>query len=371
MLRGSACQRSGSFASSIDVPAASCSASTTSASAPACAFSSCVHLSMRCSASSSFAAAASFACFGASSRKRGQLAEQRGQRVGRRRRLLGKPVGERMLEARARALLLVLAIETSLERLASGLGAQVAFLVVGKAQRLPAAIELDHRREDRPGPRGERLELGQDGIRFGGLAVPVDDGVDPLPREPRHAAILLSGNVGDPAQSLRRLHAIRGRLARLGVLRGDRQLDERGFVADRRDRGAATIRIGRTARDIGADRVGARVGFEERGGERGVGRLAKLRAERFGDCRTDARRSVSAAHAAISATPSVQRLAAARRTSGEGSPASRDASSSESAGNAATPSTRRAGSASRCAAERNSLPTMDDQGAASARIPFA
>jgi hypothetical protein len=62
--------------------------------------------------------------------------------------------------------------------------------------------------------------------------------------------------------------------------------------------------------------------------------------------------SASFVHAAASATVLLQRFAAARRTSGAGSPASSEASTSESAGSSATPVTRRAGSVSRWASGR-------------------
>ena len=240
----------------------------------------------------------------------------------------------------------MLAIEARLQRLAGGVAAREARRVVAELQRLPAAIELDHRGEDRAGPGRQRLQLRQDRVRFGASALAVRDRVDPLPREPRHAAILVLGGVGELAQSLGRVHALGGRHARFRMLRGERELDQRAFVADRGDRAAAALRLRRAARDVGADRVGARVGRLRNAVARAASSVCASAAPSAAASANRTAGSVSLSQAAASAPRPAQRLAAAMRTSGAGSPASSAASSSESGGSSATPATRRAGSAS-------------------------
>ena len=211
----------------------------------------------------------------------GEFLQQSGQRLRRRGRFcLRKPFLEAAIEAGARALLLVLAIETRLQRLARDVAARETRRIVGELQRFPPAIELDHRGEHRAGPRRQRLELLQDRVRFGSVSLAACDRIDPLARGPGNAAILVFGGVGELAQSLRGLHALRGRLARFRMRRGERKLDQRTFVADRGDRVPATLRLRGAPRGVGADVVGARVGGYERRRARGIVRLRERGTER-------------------------------------------------------------------------------------------
>ncbi len=115
----------------------------------------------------------------------------------------------------------------------------------------------------------------------GGLALAIGDRVDALPREAGHAVILVPGGVGEPAQPVGRAHALRRGHARFRMLGGERDLDQRVFVADAGDRDAAALGVPRAACDVGADRVGAALGAEQHRGRFGVLRVGKRGAERM------------------------------------------------------------------------------------------
>jgi len=100
------------------------------------------------------------------------------------------------------------------------------------------------------------------GFRF--LIQTLFDRIDPLPREPGYAVILVLCRLGEFVQAFRRSHAFGGRQSRLRMLGGKRKLDQRVFIANSGDRDAAAFRILRAARHLGADRIGAMVCLEQR-----------------------------------------------------------------------------------------------------------
>ncbi len=243
---------------------------------------------MRCSASSSFDSAAVAGVFPSACAQFRELAEQHGQRVRRGGRFrLRKPFAKAALELRTRTLLFMLTGEARLERLARRFAARETDRVVAEMQRLPAAIELDHRREDRAGLVRQRLQVGENGIRCGDLALAIRNGIDPLPRKPGHAAVLVLGRFGELAQPFRGMHAFRGRHSRFRVLGSECKLDQRAFLADRGDRGSAARGIRRASRHLGTDRIGTGTGFEECRRASGVARFRNHGGQRGGQGKTD------------------------------------------------------------------------------------
>ena len=248
----------------MDVPAASCSASATSASASPRAWSSCVHSSMRRSASSSFASAARSPHPAASSRSAPSSVRRPASASG----VAGgsclptQSLTRRSNRARVRCSSCSRSKRAWMAwRAASQRARRAASSPI--CQRLPAAIEFDHRGENRAGRGCQRFQLRQDRVRFGRLAGAIRDGLDPLPREPRHAVILVPGGVGELVQALRRVHALRGGHSHCRMLGADRDLDQRVLVAERGDRDAPAVRVRRAARHLGSDRIGALVGLQQ------------------------------------------------------------------------------------------------------------
>ncbi len=178
-------------------------------------------------------------------------------------------------ESRSGPLLVVLAIETRLQDVADRIAARETPGFAAHVQRLPAAIEFDHGGEYRAGIVREQLQIFQNRVGFGDLARVVVQRVDPLPRQPRDAPVLVLCRVGELAQSFRRPHPLGGRHPRLGVFRGKRKLDQRLLVADAGNRGAATIGIHRAARDVGAYRVVASFRGQQRFGAGGIRRAGE------------------------------------------------------------------------------------------------
>ena len=178
--------------------------------------------------------------------------------------------------------------------------------------------------------------------------------IEPLPREPRDAAILVLRRVRELAQALGRVHPLGRVEARFRDLGREREVDQQALVADERERGAApsasAVRRATSARIAsGTSRPRATPRRPLRPPTRPAPCRATRRAPRERRARFPSRRRPA------SAASSVQRCAAAMRTSGAGSAARSCASSPESAGSAATPCTRCAGSACSCSAERENI----------------
>jgi hypothetical protein len=216
--------------------------------------------------------------------------------------------------------------------------------IVAKVQRLPAAIERDDGSYDRTGLGRQRLQFRQNGVRFRRVIFAIRHGIEPLPRQPGHAAILVPGGVGKISQSIRRANVQGGRHARLRVLGCERKLDEDGFLADRGDRDAATLFIGSAACHFNTHRVGALRGTQQFRCPLAVRALA----EQGTQCRSQ-RRAHVCIRLVLQCRGECAEIAATIRRSdadlGSGSVARSMASSSESGGNLATAMTRRAGSA--------------------------
>ena len=154
---------------------------------------------------------------------------------------------------------------------------------------------------------------------------------------------LFLGGVGELAQSLGRVHALGGGHARFRMLGGERELDQRGFVADRGDRAAATLRILCAARHVGADRIGARSASRNAvaPAPSGVSR------EQVPSAAASAARTAGSVSFSQARGERAEVGAAVRRGEADlrrGIAARSAASSSDSGGNSAT-ATRRAGSA--------------------------
>jgi len=218
----------------------------------------------------------------------------------------GQPVAHAPLEPRARGLLRLLAVEARLQGPPRRVAALQPRRVVLQVERLPAAVELDHRREDRAGRARERLELLEDGVGLARPSFAVAHRLQPLLREPRHAAVLVLRALVERLEPFRGAHALGGGEPRLRVPARERELDERGLVAQPRDGGQAPVGFLRLPRHVGADGVGAGGGLEEGargGGVPGRGGHAPQRArERLADGgvglrvpRGDERREVGAA----------------------------------------------------------------------------
>ena len=283
--------------------------------------------------------------------QRGEFGAQTGERIRPRRAAPARyPFAQPALELRPRPLLVLLAIEARLDGLAGGIAAREAGSVAAHVQRLPAAIEFDHRGEYRAGLDRQRFQLRDDGVRFACLPQALLDRIDPLPGEPGHAVILVLCRVGEFAQTVRRPHALRGRHPRLRVLGAKRELDQRVFIADAGDRDAAALRILRAARHFGADRIGAVVRLEQRPCAGAVLRFGKHVAQRRGEgnphCGIGFRFPGRGERREIGTTP---RRGGADLRCGVGG--QQRASSSESGASCAAPRIRCAGSACSCRAE--------------------
>ena len=201
--------------------------------------------------------------------QRGELAAQQGERLrGGRWFSPARPFAQPAFEPRPHPLFVVLAIEARLQRLARRIRPRDARGVVAEVERLPAAVELDRRREDRRGRGRQRFQLQEQRVGLRRPAGTIGDRVDPLAREPGHAVVPVPRAVGEPAQAVRRVHALGGGEPRLRVLGRQRDLDQRGFVAQCGDRDEAAVGVECAQRDVGPDRVGAARRSEQRG--RGV-----------------------------------------------------------------------------------------------------
>ena len=144
------------------------------------------------------------------------------------------------------------------------IAARKALGVATHIQRLPAAIKLDHRGEYGARFARQRFQLREYRVGFGFLIKLLLHRIDPLPREPGHAMIAVLCRRGEFAQTVRRSDALRGRHARLRMLRGKRKLDQRLFSANAGDRDAAAFRIERAVCHCSADRIGAMIRLEQR-----------------------------------------------------------------------------------------------------------
>jgi len=217
------------------------------------------------------------------------LAQRRDRRLGRREALVGRrrgecrdPLAQRALEARARALLVLLALEALLDR-PPRRGVPRGALGVGvHVEPLPAPIQIDERADDRSRTHRELGELGDDRIGLRLAVRGVLERVETLAREPRDAVILVARGFGEPAQMVGRVHALGRCEPRVGMIGGERKLGERCVVADASDRGAATLCVRRAFRDLGANRVGAALRTEEIVRARAVGHRRERNDERFG-----------------------------------------------------------------------------------------
>ncbi len=141
-----------------------------------------------------------------------------------------------------------------------------------------------------PGLSASASSCVQDRIGPLSLAAAIVDRVDALSRVAGDAVVPVLGRVGEPAQALRRLHAFRRRHPRLGVAGGERQLDQRVFIADAGDGRAAAFGICRAAGDVRAHRIGARLRVEEGARGAAVGRIGKHAGERGRERRRAPRR---------------------------------------------------------------------------------
>ncbi|TMH00463.1 MAG: hypothetical protein E6H69_09285 [Betaproteobacteria bacterium] len=118
------------------------------------------------------------------------------------------------------------AIKARLQHLAGSFAARETRWVLTQVQRLPAAIELDYGRKDRTGFAHQRLQLRHNDIRLDRVVFAIPDRIEPFPRQPGHAAILVPGGVGELAQPVRGANVLGGCHTRLCVLGGERELDE-------------------------------------------------------------------------------------------------------------------------------------------------
>ena len=183
-------------------------------------------------------------------------------RRGRRERLV--PFAQATIESRAGPLLFLLAIEARLDRATRGVAAGNTVGIVTDFNRLPAAVELDQRRDDRAGPDRERFELRDDRVGLGGLIRAMVERIGPLPGETGDPVILVARRVGEPAQVVGPVHAFGRRHPRLGMPGDERDLDQRVFAANRGNRRPAPVCVRRPASDLHANRIGALVGVEHR-----------------------------------------------------------------------------------------------------------
>ena len=193
------------------------------------------------------------------------------------------PFAQATIEARAGSLFFLLAIEARLDRATRGVAAGNAVGVVTDFNRLPAAVKLDQRRDDRAGPDGERLQFRDDRVGLGGLVRAMVERIGSLPGETGDTVILVARGIGEPAQVGGRVHAFGRRHPRLGMPGAERDLDERVFAADGGHRRPAPVRVRCPACDFYTDRIGAVVGVEHcaRGGR------VRCLGQRIDQCRRD------------------------------------------------------------------------------------
>jgi hypothetical protein len=198
-----------------------------------------------------------------------------------------QPFAQPALELRPRALLLLLAVEARLHRLAGGGPAGAACMIDALIESLPTPIDVDHGAHDRSRLCRQHLERGEN--RVGGFRVvrALGHRIETLPGETRDAAIFVLRRVRELAQTLRRLHAFGRVVPRFRDFRGQGEVDQQILVADERQRGAAPIGIRRAARHVDADRVRAGLGLEVFGNARAIRGFGQHRAERRGKRRAN------------------------------------------------------------------------------------
>ena len=205
IARSSAAQRAGRSAWSIDVPAASCSASTTSASAPASAWRSRSQAAIRRSASSSSESAAPWWWPCASSRNAVSSPRSASNVSAGGCSAASHSRNRRSNCARARC--------SSCSRSKRACTASRA--VVQRARRAssaPSSRPCQRRSMSTialtigPGLRRQRLQLHENRVGGFRLARTLGHGIEALPGETRDAAILVLRRVGELAQTLRRVH---------------------------------------------------------------------------------------------------------------------------------------------------------------------
>ena len=155
-------------------------------------------------------------------------------------------------------------------------------------QRIPAAVEFDHRGENGAGRVRERLQLRQDLVRRGRLARLVRHGVEPLPGEPGDAPVLALRPIREPGEAFRRTHELGRGHARFRVLGDQREIDQRALLAQCGDGDPAAVRVLRAARDFAPDRIVALVGLQMRPRRLAILRFGKQRAQHHGEDGPDA-----------------------------------------------------------------------------------
>src|SRR5262249_55926738 len=161
------------------------------------------------------------------------------------------PLAQSPVELRSRPMLVAFAVEAGLHDRSRRVPTRTTSLVVGKAQSLPAMIDVDDGADDRPRLCSKRIEL-RDELVGGFLLVRAFlDSVDPLPGEARNAAILVLRGFGHLAEAFRCRHPTCSLLPCLGTFGAERDVDEEGFIANVRERNPAPVGICGAARDIG------------------------------------------------------------------------------------------------------------------------
>ena len=149
-----------------------------------------------------------------------------------------------------RALLVLFARQALLYGLARCHVAGEAGSVAAHVQCMPAAIEIDHCTQDRAGFGGEFCQLSEYRIGFGCLIVLVLDGVEPLLRESRHAAVFALGRVGEFVQARFGLHALGRGLAGLRMAGSQCEPDQQILIGDTNDGAAAALGIMRFVQGV-------------------------------------------------------------------------------------------------------------------------
>ena len=173
-----------------------------------------------------------------------QFDAQLRQRVGVRcRRVPGQPAGELLLERRLGPLLLALALEACLQGRSGRIPACLPLGVVPDADRLPAPFQVDRRHHHRTGLLHQRLGLRQQRIGLLGLRRAALDCIDALPGQPCHAAVLVLGAVGEPAQRALVADPLGRRQPHRRVRGAEGQIDQQSLLADAFDRGAQLLAI--------------------------------------------------------------------------------------------------------------------------------
>ena len=197
------------------------------------------------------------------------------------------PFAHAALEPRPRGLLGLLAVEARLQRAARGIAALQACRVVAHVQHLPAAVQVHDRREDRARRAGQRLELREDRVGLGLLPLAVLHRLEPLLRQPRHAAVLVLRLVEERLEALGGVHALGRGQARLRVPAGERELDEQRLVAKPRDGREPAVGVRRLPGHGGADGVVAGGRLQEGARREGIRRFGhhagQARRERLAD----------------------------------------------------------------------------------------